>query len=713
MYNSSLDISTFEFSQNPYKNYEELRKNGNVHFLKANNLWLIIGYNEIVEVLSNSKIFSSESENSFDAFLLNCDPPLHTKHKKILSGENSLLSQNRIDILESKNRIICREILNKVSLQKEFDILNDFSLPFSSLVILGLLGISNIDDEEVRNWSTDIILSESLYSNNFRKEKWEKLKPRVEEWINIASKKKDSEGLSEIIFHKDAIGNFSKEAILNLTKTLLLGGNETTPNLISSALLILLSDKRLYENVKNNPHLINNIINETLRLESPTQIIQRINKVEVTIGSSVIPANSVICLAIGAANRDPDVFEDPNEFVINRNGKILSFGYGPHYCIGSSLARQEAQIALEELFEHFPDLCISPTFKPIYRHSSHIRGLQKMLVTIKKDSLYSIALQRNKAITLINNGLNNIFEFPTFEFYNISEAKNKGWHITYPSPFIHANILYSLLYSDPRDNELLQKAKLFLLSSKETGGLWRFWKLENCQNGVPPDIDDTSMCSFVLEKLGHTINNRDIILKNIQNDGRFLTWILPNLSMLIHEPLLAIKLLSEKRIISKTIKAGMLHPNDSEIGVAANALMYLGESDSTKHAINYCIAAWKNNTDSHHFYEHKIVIAYHLARAFNEGVSSFIELSNSIENLIKNELDNFCFAELLLSYLTLKYFKTNSLLLNEVKNKIISKCQDNVELFEIYPYFTSKNRNYCAGSNCLTASWFLEATNDW
>lgn len=293
--------------------------------------------------------------------------------------------KNRVANLEFKNRLICKQILDSLIDKEGFDILKDFSLPFSSLVILNLLGISTNQNETLRKWSNAAVSTKAIFNTSYAMEKWEELKPIVEEWIEVAVKNEGAEGLPEIIFHKNSKDNFSKEAILNLTKVLLLGGNETTPNLISSALFFLFKNPSLLKKIKENPELIPNFINETLRLEAPTQIIQRTNKIEVTIGDKVIPANSSICLAIGAANRDPDQFESPDEFILDRKkSKILSFGYGPHYCIGAYLGKQEAQIALEELFKYFPDLCLSPNFEAIYRHSSHIRGLEKMPVFQKK-----------------------------------------------------------------------------------------------------------------------------------------------------------------------------------------------------------------------------------------------------------------------------------------------------------------------------------------
>ncbi len=714
MAKNNLDIASLAFSQNPYKEYEELRKTGNVHYLKQNNTWLIIGYNEITDILSNSAIYSSEGDSPFDPILLNCDPPVHTQNRKIIGGDKSLFSPNRIANLELKNRLICKQIVDSLIHKEGFDILKDFCLPFSTLVVLGLLGIDTDKNESLRKWSNEAVSSKAIFDTNYALEKWEELRPTVEEWIQIAIEKGESEGLSEIIFHKDLNDNFSKEKILNLTKVLLLGGNETTPNLISSALLIAFNTPSLFQEIKENPYLIPNLINETLRLEAPTQIIPRTNKVEVTIGSVVIPAHSSISLALGAANRDPDVFESPNEFILDRKkGKILSFGYGPHYCIGAHLAKQEAQIALEELFLHFPDLCLSPNFNAIYRHSSHIRGLEKMPVFKEKSTLYEVALQRKKAIEIIEKGMNENFEFPTFEFYPNHQEPPQDWHITYPSPFVHSNILYSLMNSNSVSENLIQNGIRFIQNTKEKGDVFRFWKLENALNKVPPDSDDTALCSLILEKKGIPLNNKKILLNNIKKGGRFLTWIFPNWNLLTTNPSLYFRLLTEKKAIQNTIQSGLLHLSDSEIGVAINALMYLGENKHTQKAIAHCLATWEKENDAHHFYERKIVIAYHFARAYKEGITSFKKVSKSIEELLLKEKDSYCFAELVLAFLCLDYFNSNEILKNEIKDQIIKKCNSDAPLFEHYPYFTSKDRNYCAGSYCLTASWFLEASENW
>jgi hypothetical protein len=218
---------------------------------------------------------------------------------------------------------------------------------------------------------------------------------------------------------------------------------------------------------------------------------------------------------------------------------------------------------------------------------------------------------------------------------------------------------------------------------------------------------------LILEKKGIPLNNKKILLNNIKKEGSILTWIYPNWKLLTTNPSLCFRLLTEKRAIQNTIQSGMLHLSDSEIGVAINALMYLGENKNTEKAIAHCIATWEKQNDAHHFYEHNIVVAHHFARAYKEGITSFKKVSKSIEELLIKEKDSYCFAELVLAFLCLDSFNSNDLLKNEIKNQIIKKCDSDETIFEHYPYFTSKDRNYYAGSYCLTASWFLEASQNW
>lgn len=709
--NNALDLTSIEFAQQPFHYYDELRKTGNVHYLPATKSWLIIGYHQIVDILNNYQLYSSAGDNPFDPILLNCDPPTHTKNKKILSGDDGIFATKKISKLEQTNRQIFQDIINPIKNKSQLDIMVDIALPFSTLVILNLLGIKPHSIQELKEWSTNAVLSKSIYNTSFADEQWQKVKPIIQKWIDEARTEGSTFGIASLLLNKE-VDFANNNRLLNLTKVLLLGGNETTPNLVTSALLLLYQNKQLYSLIKSQPDLIEDLINETLRLEAPTQLIQRTNKAEVIVDGITIPAYSNISLAIGAANRDPHVFENPNQFDLKRvRGKILSFGYGPHYCIGATLAKQEAQIAIEEILHTFPNAQLRAHFKPVYKHSSHVRGLLTLPVNTDGQLFENIQTLQKKATRLLEENIASHNHFSTVEHY--PKIDTHAWHYTYPSPFIHANVLYSLIScNNPNYANIIADGLPFLAQTKETNNTWRFWNINNCRNPVPPDVDDTAICTWVLASQHMIETDANIILHNIDTDGAIYTWFRPTVKLLLKSPTLFLKLWFERNKISNTIKTGMLHGNDVELGVMANALLLLGQTPQTEKTIALCINKWNNKNDQNYFYDNWLVIAYHLARAYHNGIKSFEVLKNDMLHFVENELIKANTKDYLLIYLIAKYFNLFEIK-RDVKIMMIASIKQNQINFAPYKYFTSKDRNFYGGSACLTAAWFLEVTNDW
>ena len=706
----NIDITSYEFSQNPYAYYSQLRKTGQVHYLPLNNLWLVIGYQEAITCLSDIEIFSSESEYCFDPILLNCDPPAHTQNRKPLMGSNGIFTAPRIDSIAEQNKQIFDKLFQPFQTSNHFDLLADIAMPFSTLVILNLLGIKQASIEELNQWSKNAILNKSIYNNEFASLEWNNIKPKVAQWISDIENKKGSLGIIEIIKHKD--GTFSNnEKLLDLIKVLLIGGNETTPNLITSAMHILLQNPALYSRIKANLNLLPDFIFEVLRMEAPTQMIQRTTKKEVSIGNKVIPKGASISIAIGAANRDPAEFLNPDIFDLDRTkNRILSFGFGPHYCLGAHLAKQEAEIVLAGILSNFPVLTLSKSFSASYKHSSHIRALSSLPVYTEKTAQIVID---SKAIAcqVLNQSFNKFNHFPSYENYpNLDQEK---WHYTSPSPFIHANVMFALQQIQTIEFEnMIAKGITFLINQKEVNDTWRFWKINECRNPVPADIDDISICSKVLENGELTLNNKSLIYNNIQANGNIYTWLIPNFSGLVKFPSFTWNYLKNKSKIKRSIDAKMLHRKDYELGVMVNALLYLGNNSQTKNTINTCIHIWQTKTDTHHFYDSDVIIAFQIARAYHGGIKEFDVLEADIVALVKEQANKDSLCEMLVAYLTGKYYN-NTMLLNESKNNIINILLSKPISFEPYRFFTSKDRNYYGGSDCLTAAWFLEATQNW
>ncbi len=379
MISEQLDITSTAYTQNPYQWYALLCEEGHVHYLSKNQSWIITGFAACMEVLNNPQIFSSEGKHQFDPILLNCDPPKHTYHKRILSGEGALFSNNRVDMMAEKSKQICENQLDLLKGKSSFDFLHEFALPYSSLVILALLGIETDNNQALLAWSQEAVSTQSVQDRNYAQSNWMTLLPMITNWVEEAYNKPDGKGLPEIIFHPNAANYFTKEQLINLVKILILGGNETTPTLASSALYHLVCHPPLMAELRQHEELFEPFINEVLRFYAPTQIIARTTKTDVSIGGKLIPSNSLVNVGIGAANRDPGFFEDPDTFSIRRpKGRILSFGHGAHHCIGASLARLETRIIFESLFSRYQSIAIPASFNPEYRKSTHIRGLESL-----------------------------------------------------------------------------------------------------------------------------------------------------------------------------------------------------------------------------------------------------------------------------------------------------------------------------------------------
>jgi len=304
--------------------------------------------------------------------------------------------------------------------------------------------------------------------------------------------------------------------------------------------------------------------------------------------------------------------------------------------------------------------------------------------------------------------------FPIFENYpEFSEKKHLGWHYRYPSPYLHANVMYSLLncgFSEKDD--LLVLGKQFLLNTKEVGNIWRFWKTEDADHAVFCGTDDTAIASLVLSKLDVNCNNRKILESCIKNDGTIRTWIISRPNMLLINLRSYLWLRRVDRPVNHTIKLGFLKKDDVDTNITLNTLTYLGETERTESTVKYIIDVWLNRTTSHFlYYINKPIFVYHIARAFKEGVLSFRVLKEPILKYIKDEYNNFHFVELMMAFLAIKYMSINDSVCNEIKKKVIDQINEKKLFLEPFPIITGVHRRYFGGGGCLTAAWFIEFYN--
>ena len=161
---------------------------------------------------------------------------------------------------------------------------------------------------------------------------------------------------------------------------LLIGGNLTTTDLIGNGVRLLLLNPDELAELRADPGIINSVVEEILRYEPPVDITGRIASADMEVGGCPVKASQAFTFSLRAANRDPEVFDDPHKFDVSRKHKPhVAFGGGAHMCIGAPLARLEAQVALVRLFERFPNLRLAdPDATPEWRTLPFFRGLEKL-----------------------------------------------------------------------------------------------------------------------------------------------------------------------------------------------------------------------------------------------------------------------------------------------------------------------------------------------
>lgn len=381
-----IDLFSESARRNPYPTYERLRASAPVFHDPTSRLWLVLDYENAKRVLSEPATFSSRYGPDWMSF---ADPPRHTKLRALVS---KAFTPRSVAALEPRIRELCRELLDGVAAQGEIDLVADFAAPLPMLVIAELLGIPAEDRSRFQRW-TDAILAMSYtiagpsaaaraategfvtVTNEMDGYLVELLADRrVAPRDDLLTRLADAEVDGERLSHGEILGFF---------QLLLLAGSETTTNLISNAVLSLSENPAQFARLRTEPDLLPSAIEEVLRYRSPLQWMYRIARRDVDLGGTTIPAGTMVLAVIGAANRDPEAFPDPDRFDITRaTNPHLAFGHGPHFCLGAPLARLEARVALTELLVRTNDIELTANTPWEPRPGSNVLGPARLTVRL-------------------------------------------------------------------------------------------------------------------------------------------------------------------------------------------------------------------------------------------------------------------------------------------------------------------------------------------
>jgi hypothetical protein len=293
-------------------------------------------------------------------------------------------------VAKSKPKVtqVVREWLDGIGDAKTFDVMDKFALRVPVDVIARLLGVDNARLPEFREWSEGSILGLNPFRTPEQTEFYVKsrnaLSAYMRELMNARRKQPEDDITSDMVILQAEGAQLTDGEISTNLQGLLIGGNLTTTDLIGNAIWLFLKNPDQLAKLKADPSLINGAVEEVLRYESPVDITGRIAPRDMEVGGCPMKQSQSMFLSLRGANRDPEAFPDPHKFDIARkDAPHVAFGGGLHLCIGSPLARLEAQVALLAFFERYPNVRLAdPGMKPKWRTLPFFRGLEELVVAV-------------------------------------------------------------------------------------------------------------------------------------------------------------------------------------------------------------------------------------------------------------------------------------------------------------------------------------------
>jgi cytochrome P450 len=387
-----------EVLANPYPLYRRLRDEAPVDWDPYLHAWVVTRYADVVEVLHRFNAARTPSPDRLAALgmgeltpiaavmvrqMLFLDPPEHGRVRRLAAVA---FTPRRVARLREHIRQIAEALVDDVVGAGRFDVMAELANPLPAIVTAEMLGVPTSDHELLKSWSQDF--AEMLGNFQHNPGRTKKVLQTVEDMVAyfraavISEASKPTEGLINALTTAEIDGDrLSEEEIVANVIVTMVGGQETTTNLIGNGLLTLLRHPDQLERLRSDPTLLESAVEELLRYESPSQHTARLAPAGAVLGGKEISEGDAVIAVMGAGNRDPARFSDPDRLDLGRqNNRHLAFGWAGHFCFGAPLARIEGQIAFETVLSRFSELSLAPDEEIRWRPNLGLRGLTELHV---------------------------------------------------------------------------------------------------------------------------------------------------------------------------------------------------------------------------------------------------------------------------------------------------------------------------------------------
>ena len=399
----AFDPMSPAFRADPYPIYHFLRQNAPVFQMPGWGMWFLTRYDDAVMILRDPRFGHQETGYTVpesqralwemqSRWMLARNPPDHTRLRGLV---HKAFTPRVIEALRGQVEKTANELIDAVEGKRSMDLIADFAFPLPVTVISQMLGVPAADQELFKAWSRDLAGTLDIDDRAETYERGSKTTEEVSAYLKtlIDARRRDPKDdlMTALIAAEEQGDRLNEQEMIANLILLLVAGHETTQNLIGNGTLALLRHPDQLEMLKNAVQganggaatmpLMKTAVEEMLRYDSPVQLTSRIAFEDIQIDGQVIPRGSTAATMLGAANRDPARFADPDRLDITRaENPHMAFGNGIHYCLGAPLARMEGGIAFATLLRRLPSLTLA-TDAPEYRETYVLRGLKALPVT--------------------------------------------------------------------------------------------------------------------------------------------------------------------------------------------------------------------------------------------------------------------------------------------------------------------------------------------
>ncbi|MGA7379870.1 MAG: cytochrome P450 [Terriglobales bacterium] len=387
-----------EVLADPYPLYRRLREEDPVHWDPFLHAWVVTRYSDVMQVLSSFSADRTPTPKQLNSMglgdltpiaqvmvqqMLFMDAPAHTRLRGLCA---EAFTPHRVEALRSHIQEIANRLLDQVQDAGRMEVIADFAAPLPAIVTAEMLGVPTSDHQQLKSWSADFaeMLGNFQHNPNRVMQVRRSLEGMLEYFRSTINelRKKPRPGLINSLLTAEVQGDrLSEEEVIANSILTMVGGQETTTNLIGNGMVTLLRNPQEANRLRQDRSIIGPAVEELLRYESPSQYTGRLAPEDIEMGGKKISKRQAVLAVMGAANRDPERFPDPDRLDLTRkDNRHVAFGWGPHFCFGAPLARIEGQIAFATVLERFRDMQLDP--EPlVWRENLGLRGLTALPVS--------------------------------------------------------------------------------------------------------------------------------------------------------------------------------------------------------------------------------------------------------------------------------------------------------------------------------------------